>query len=118
MSYNRKISGPLVTSYLFDLLDYYSPKIIVKSINMNFLKIKFPLILNGQNFNQSDNIVCVNGAKVKLCFMYKYYAYCSLAFEKVNIYKYFWFVFIVKQSKQQNTNYKFYNKHREKKQFI
>ena len=34
------------------------------------------------------------------------------------MYEYFWFVFIVKQFQQQNTNYKFDNKYREKERFI
>lgn len=62
--HNRKVCRPLVASYLFDLLEHYFLKVIVKSINIKFLKKKFPLILSGQNFNQSNNIICVNGDKI------------------------------------------------------
>ena len=78
LSYKHKVSGPLFASYLFDLPDHYSPKAIVKLININLLKIKFLLILNDKNFNQSNNIVCVNGAKVRMYFIYKHYAHCGL----------------------------------------
>ena len=30
LSYNHEVSGPLVASYLLDLLDHYFPKAIVK----------------------------------------------------------------------------------------
>lgn len=89
LSHDRKVVRPLITSYLFDLPEYYFLKAIVKSININLLKIKFPLILNSQNFNQLDNIVCVNSAKVRPSLMYKHYAYCGPAFEKISIYEYF-----------------------------
>ncbi len=34
LSHDRKISGPLVTSYLLDLPDHYSPKANMKTINI------------------------------------------------------------------------------------
>lgn len=82
LSYDHEVSGPLVASYLLDLPNHYSSQVIVKSININLLKIKFPIILNGQNFNQSDDIVYVNGDKVRPCSIHKHYAYCGSTFEK------------------------------------
>lgn len=98
LSHNCEVSGPLVASYLLDLPDHYSLKAIVILININLLKIKFPLILSSQNFNWLDDIIWVNSDKVRLCLLYKHYAHCGLAFEKVSIYEYFWYVFIVKHS--------------------
>ncbi len=60
----------------------------MKTINIVFLWAKFLLILNGENFNQLDNIVCVDGKKVQTYSMYKYYTHCSSAFDKISIYKY------------------------------
>ena len=51
LSHNWKINKLLVTSFLFDLQKHNSLKVIVKTINIKLLKIKFSLILNGQNFN-------------------------------------------------------------------
>ncbi len=51
LSHDREISGPLFASYLLNLSDHYSPKAIVKTINIALLQAKFSLILNGQNFN-------------------------------------------------------------------
>ncbi len=47
LSYDRKIWRPLVASYLLDLLDHYSLKTNMKTINIALLQIKFSLILNG-----------------------------------------------------------------------
>ncbi len=51
LSHDREISRPLVASYLLNLSDHYSPKAIMKTINIALLQAKFSLILNGQNFN-------------------------------------------------------------------
>lgn len=88
LSHDRKVSRPLVASSLLDLPDHYFSKAIVKSININFLKIKFSLILSSRYFNQSDDIICANGGKVRPYLMYKYYIYCGLTFAKVSIYEY------------------------------
>lgn len=50
--------------------------------------------------------------------MYKHYTYYGPAFKKVNIYEYFQFISIMKQSQQQSTNYKFSNEYIEKERFI
>lgn len=118
MSHNREVSGPLVASFLLDLLDHYSPKAVVKTINITLLKSKFLLILSGQNFNQSNDIVCVNGAKVRPCSMYEHYAHRGLLFENISIYEYFRFVFIVKRSQQQSTDYEFDKEHGQKENFV
>lgn len=89
LSHNHEVNGLLVASYLLDLLDHYFLKAIIKSIKINLLKIKFPLIMSNQNFNQSNNIISINNNKVKLCLIYKYYAYCGLTFKKISIYEYF-----------------------------
>ncbi len=49
--HNWEISGLLVASYLLDLLDHYSPKANIKTINIFPLQAKFSLILNSQRFN-------------------------------------------------------------------
>lgn len=49
--YNRKISGSLIASYLLNSSDYYSPKAIVKTINIVLLQAKFLLILDNKSFN-------------------------------------------------------------------
>lgn len=77
LSHNREMSGLLVASYLLNLPDHYSPKAIVKSINIALMQAKFSLILDGQSFNQSDNIVHVDSTKVWPCLIYKHYAYRS-----------------------------------------
>lgn len=61
----------------------------MKTINITMLKTKFELILDSQNFNWLDNIMCVNSRKIKLWLIYKHYIYYNLAFENLNIYKYF-----------------------------
>ena len=88
-THNREINKPLVACFLLDLLDRYFSKVVFKIINITLWKTKFPLILSRQNFNQSNNIVYVNNAKVSLYLIYKYYVHFSLEFEKVSIYKYF-----------------------------
>lgn len=69
----------------------------MKIINIVLLKIKFELILGDYNFNQSDNIMCVNDKKMKLYLIYKHYIYCDFVFQKLNKYKYFRFIFIIKR---------------------
>lgn len=76
------------------------------------------MIFSSQSFNKLDNNICVNSAKVQLYSIYKHYTNFNLVFKKINIYKYFWFVFIIKQSQKQSINYKFDNKYREKKSFL
>ncbi len=90
-----RFSGPLVVSYLLNLPDHYSLKAIVKTINIALLQAKFLLILNSQNFNQSDDIVHVDDTKIRPCSMYEYYAHRGSAFDRISIYKYLQFVSIV-----------------------
>ncbi len=118
LSHDQEISGPLVASYLLNLPDHYSPKAIVKIWNIALLQVKFLLILNGQNFNQLDNIVRVDGNKIRPYSMYEYYAYRGSALDKISIYKYLQFVSIVKRSQHQGDDYKFADGHRQKKDFI
>ena len=101
LSHNWKISRLLAASYLLNLLDHYFTKIIVKTINIALLQAKFSLILNDKSFNQLDNIVHIDGTKIRPCSMYKHYAYRAFAFDKISIYKYLQFVSIIKQSQQQ-----------------
>ena len=96
LSHNREISRPLVTSYLVNLPDHYFSKAIMKTINTALFQAKFSLILNNKNFNQSDNIVCVNDTKIWSCSMYNYYAHRGFIFDTISIYKYLQFVSIVK----------------------
>ena len=98
LSYNRETSRFLIASYLLNLPNYFSPKAIVKTNNITFLQVNFLWILDGKNFNQSDHIVRVDDIKVRLCSIYKHYIYRSSAFIIISIYKYWQFVFIVKQS--------------------
>ena len=75
LSYDRKISGLLVASYLLNLINYYSPKAIVKTINIALLQVKFLLILNDKSFNKSINIVHIDGIKIRSCSIYEHYAH-------------------------------------------
>ena len=86
--HDEEISGPPVASYLLNLPDHYSLKAIVKTINIALLQAKFLLILNSQNFNQSDDIVCVDSTKIRPCLIYEHYAYRGSAFDRISIYKY------------------------------
>lgn len=43
--YNWEVSEPLVTCFLLSLLNHYFPTMIMKTINIALLKIKFELIL-------------------------------------------------------------------------
>ena len=65
LSYDREISRPLVIGYLLNLSDHYFLKTIVKIINILLLQAKFLLILNSKSFNQSDDIVSIDGAKIR-----------------------------------------------------
>ena len=87
--HNQKVSRPLVASFLLSFPNQYSLIAAVVTINIALLKTKFELILGGQDFNQSNDIIYVDNGKVKPCLMYKHSTYHSLAFEKLNIYKYF-----------------------------
>ncbi len=60
----------------------------MKIINIALLQVKFLLILNDKSFNQSDDIICVDGTKIRLCSMYEYYTHCDLIFDRISIYKY------------------------------
>lgn len=51
--------------------------------------MRFLLILSGENFNQSNNIVYINNTKVRLYLIYKHYIYCGFAFKERGIYEYF-----------------------------
>lgn len=51
LSHNQKISGLLVASFLLCLPNYYFPTLVIKTINIVLLKIKFKLIFSGQDFN-------------------------------------------------------------------
>ena len=118
MSHDREISGPLIASYLLNLLDHYSLKAIVKITNIVLLQIKFLLILDGKSFNQSNNIIHVDGIKIRPCSMFKHYAHYGSAFYSINIYKYLQFVSNVKQSQHQGGDYEFENGHRQREDFI
>ncbi len=112
LSHDREISEPLVASYLLNLPNHYSMKEIVKTINIALFQVKFLLILNSQNFNQSDDIVRVDGSKIWPCLMYEHYAHRSFAFDRISIYKYLRFVLIKKWSQQQWGDCNFADGHR------
>ncbi len=118
LSHDREIGGPLIASYLLNLPNHYSPKVIVETINIALLQAKFLLILNWQNFNQSDDIVRIDGINIRPCLMYEHYAHCGSEFNRISIYKYLRFVSIVKRSQQQEDNYKFADGHGQKEDFI
>ncbi len=86
--HDREISGLLVASYLLNLSNHYSPKAIVKTINITLFQAKFSLILNGQSFNQSDDIICVDGTKIRLYLIYEHYAHRGSTFNRISIYEY------------------------------
>ncbi len=98
LSHDREIIGPLVASYLLDLPDNNFLKVNMKTINIAFLQAKFSLILNSQSFNQSDNIMHIDGTKVQPYLIYKHYMHHGSTFGKISIYKYLRFVSIVKRS--------------------
>lgn len=52
--------------------------------------------MNNTSFNQLDKIIYVDDIKVQLYLLYKYYAYYSFAFDKINIYEYLIFISIIK----------------------
>ncbi len=90
----------------------------MKPINIALLQAKFSLILNGQNFNQSYDLVYVDGTKIQPCSMYEHYAHGGSAFDRISIYEYLQFVSIVKQSQQLGGDYKFADSHRQKEDFV
>lgn len=90
----------------------------MKTINIALLQAKFLLILNGQSFNQSDDIVRVDGTKVRPCSMYEHYAHRGSAFDGISIYEYLRFVSIVKRSQQQGNDYEFDAGHRQRGDFV
>lgn len=94
--HNQKINKLLVTSFLFDLPNHYFSIIVMKIINITLLNTKFKVILDGQDFNQSDDIMYINSGKLRLYLIYKHYIYHGLAFQKLNIYKYFQYISIIK----------------------
>ena len=116
--HDQEINRPLVASYLLNLLDHYSLKAIVKNINIALFQTKFLLILNGKNFNQLDEIICVDGTKIRPCSIYEHYTYRGSIFDRISIYKYLQFISIVKLSQQQWGDYEFVDSHRQKKDFI
>lgn len=65
LSYDQKISEPLIASHLLNLSDHYFLKAIVKIINIALLQAQFFLILNGKSFNQLDNIVYIDNTKIR-----------------------------------------------------
>ena len=90
----------------------------MKTINIALLQAKFLLILNGQSFNQSDDIVQVDGLKIWPCSMYEHYTHRGFVFDGISIYEYLRFVSIVKQFQQQGTDYKFDAGHRQRGDFV
>lgn len=96
LSYDRKIRGPLVASYLLYLPNHFFLKAIVKTINIALLQAKFSLILDSQSFNQSDNILHNNGTKIWLYSIYEHYIHCGSIYNKISLYKYSWFICIMK----------------------
>lgn len=61
--HNWKVSGLLIASFLLSLPNHYSSIVVVKTINITLLKTKFELILSGLDFNQSDDILHIDGKK-------------------------------------------------------
>ncbi len=96
--HDREISWPLVASYLLNLPHPYSPNVIITMINIALLQAKFLLILNCKSFNQSNNIVNIDGTKIRPCSIYEYYMHCNSLFNRISIYKYLQYDSIVKQS--------------------
>ncbi len=97
LSHDREISRRLIASYLLNLFDHCFLKVIAKIINIALLQAKFLLILNDKNFNQSDDIVHVDDTKIRPYSMYERYAHRGSAFDWISIYKYLWYISIVKQ---------------------
>lgn len=108
-SYDREINKPLVASYLFNLLNHYFSKAIVKIINIALFQAKFLLILDDKSFNQSSNFLYIDNTKIWPCSIYEHYAHRDFAFDKTSIYKYLQFISIIKQSQKQEDDYKFKN---------
>lgn len=50
--------------------------------------------------------------------MYKHYVYYRSALDKISIYEYLQFIFLMKYFQQQNTNYKFDIGYRRKRDYI
>lgn len=50
--------------------------------------------------------------------LHKHCVHCGSPFDKISIYEYLQFIFIVERSQQQNTNYKFDIKYRHRRDFI
>ena len=118
MSHDWEVSRPQVANYLLNLPDHYFLKAIVKIINIALFQAKFLLILNDKSFNQLDDIVCIDGIKIRPYSIDKHYVYRGFEFDRINIYEYLQFVSIMKQSQQHGGDYKFVDSHRHKEDFI
>lgn len=60
LSYNCEVSGLLIAGFLSNLLDYYTPHCLVKTINIFILGMKFILLIFGQNCLNTNDIVRIN----------------------------------------------------------
>lgn len=74
------------------------------------LKAKFPLLISRQNFNTTNNnVICVNGGKIRFYSIFEHYSYTGLYFLQLFLYKYYRVVFVVKREQKQKKDYKFDN---------
>ena len=83
LSYNYKVSGPLVVRFLLDLP---TSNASVKSINISVLRDKFSLLISGQNYNTTNNVACINDGKIPPYFIFEHYSYRGLCFLKLSLY--------------------------------
>lgn len=79
LSYNWEVSRLLVAYFSLVFEDYYFLIAVLKTINLVLLKTKFEYIFCSQNFNQSDNIMHIDGGKVRAYMIYEYYIHRDLA---------------------------------------
>lgn len=93
--------------FLLSSSDYYMSNTLVKLINISILKTKFLLLISRQNFNTTNDIVCINNIKVKLYSMFEYYFCRGLYFLQLFFYKYFRLLLVVNYKRKQEKDYKF-----------
>lgn len=111
--HDHKINNLLVTSFLFVFSDHYTPMTIIKTINIHTLQIKFPSLIIGWDFLKNNDIIGVEGGRVRLYSIYKHYFYYDFYLIYMFLYKYFWVISVIKRSQVYTSNYKFNHGHRQ-----
>lgn len=99
--HSYKVSKLFIGGFLLSLLDYYRFNFFDKLINIFVLKAKFPLLIFGQNFNTTNNVIYIKNSKVKSYFIFEQYFYQNLCFLQMFLYEYYKVVSVVKRKQKQ-----------------